>query len=99
MIDVSKVILTEENVRIIDSCEVRSKEGIVAFLTQLRENASSEMAINLRSMKSLVDEWCTHNLFYRLHVFCSRTHDVDLERHQSWLREIFCRVMSFFYFW
>ena len=99
MIDVSKVILTEENVRIIDSCEVRSKEGMVAFLTQFRENASTDMAINQRSMKSLVDEWRAHNLFYGLHVFRSRTHDVDLERHQSWWREAFCRVVSFFYFW
>ena len=99
MIDASKAILTAENTHIVDSCEVKSREEMVAFLTQLRENASSEMAINLRSMKSLVDEWCTHNLFYRLHVFCSRTHDVDLERHQSWCREAFCRVVSFFYFW
>ena len=99
MIDASKVILTAENTHIVDSCEVKSREEMVAFLTQLRENASSEMAINQRSMKSLVDEWRAHNLFYGLHVFCSRTHDVDLERHQNWLREAFCRVVSFFYFW
>ena len=99
MIDTSKAILTEENTHIVDSCEVKSKEEIMDYLTQLRENASPEMAINQRSMKSLVDEWCTHNLFYGFHVFCSRTHDVDLERHQNWLREAFCRVVSFFYFW
>ena len=99
MIATSKAILTEENTRIVDSCKVRSKEEIMDYLTQLRENASPEMAINQRSMESLVDEWRAHNLFYGLHVFRSRTHDVDLERHQSWLREAFCRVMSFFYFW
>ena len=99
MIDTSKAILTEENTHIVDSCEVRSKEEMMDYLTQLRENTSPEMAINQRSMESLVDEWRAHNLFYRLHVFRSRTHDVDLERHQSWLRETFCRVVSFFYFW
>ena len=99
MIDTSKAILTEENTRIVDSCEVKSKEEIMDYLTQLRENASPEMAINQRSMESLVDEWRAHNLFYGLHVFRCRTHDVDLERHQSWWREAFCCVVSFFYFW
>ena len=99
MIDASKAILTEENTHIIDSCEVKSREEMVAFLTQLRENASLKMAINQRSMKSLVAEWRAHNFFYGLHVFRSRTHDVDMERHQNWYREAFCRVVSFFYFW
>ena len=72
---------------------------MVAFLTQLRENASTDMAINQRSMKSLVAEWRAHNFFYELHVFRSRTRDVDIERHQNWWREAFCRVVSFFYFW
>ena len=82
MIDTSKAILTEENTRIVDSCKVRSKEEIMDYLTQLRENASPEMAINQRSMESLVDEWRAHNLFYGLHVFRSRTHDVDLDFRQ-----------------
>ncbi|MCQ2320256.1 MAG: hypothetical protein MJZ91_02855 [Bacteroidales bacterium] len=99
MIDTSKAILTEENTRIVDSCEVKSKEEMMDYLTQLRENTSPEMAINQRSVKSLVAEWRAHNLFYGLHVFRCRTHDVDLERHQSWWREAFCRVVSFFYFW
>ena len=99
MIDASKAILTAENTHIVDSCEVKSREEMVAFLTQLRENASPEMAINQRSMESLVDEWRAHNFFYGLHVFRSRTHDVDLERHQNWWRDAFCRVVSFFYFW
>ena len=71
MIDTSKAILTEENTQIVDSCEVKSKEEMMDYLTQLRENASPEMAINQRSMESLVDEWRTHNLFYGLHVFRS----------------------------
>ena len=99
MIDTSKAILTEENTHIVDSCEVKSKEGMADYLMRLRENASEEMAINQRSMESLVDEWRAHNFFYGLHVFRCRTHDVDLERHQNWLREAFCRVVSFFYFW
>ena len=99
MIETSKAILTEENTHIVDSCEVKSKEEMTDYLTRLRKNASEEMAVNQRSMKSLVAEWRAHNFFYGLHVFRSRTHDVDMERHQSWWREAFCRVVSFFYFW
>lgn len=99
MIDTSKAILTEENTHIVDSCEVKSKEEIMDYLTQLRGKTSLEMSINQRSMESLVDEWRAHNLFQGLHVFRCRTYDVDKERHQSWLREAFCHVVSFFYFW
>lgn len=63
MIDTSKAILTEENTHIVDSCEVKSKEEIMDYLTQLRGKTSLEMSINQRSMESLVDEWRAHNLF------------------------------------
>ena len=71
MIDTSKAILTEENTHIVDSCEVKSKEEMADYLMRLRENASEEMAVNQRSMESLVAEWRAHNFFYGLHVFRS----------------------------
>ena len=91
--------VTEENTHIYDSCMMRSKADMTAYLMKLREQSSSEMAVNQRSLRSLVAEWRSHNFFYDLHVFRSRTHDVDLERHQTWYREVFCRVVSFFYWW
>ena len=50
-------------------------------------------------MESMLREWRSHNFFYRIHVFRHRTKDVDLELKQAWYRELFCRVVSFFYFW
>ena len=47
----------------------------------------------------MVCEWRSHNFFYKFHVFRSRTKDVDLELKQTWWREVFCRVVSWFYFW
>lgn len=91
--------LATENTHIDDSCSIRSKDDIIAYLTTLRENASPEMAVNQRSLQSLVAEWRAHNFFYDLHVFRSRTRDVDLERHQVWYKELFCRLVSFFYWW
>ena len=94
-----RVILSYENTHINDSYLVRSKKDIHEFLCALREQCPPDMAVTARSVESLVCEWRSHNFFYNIHVFRSRTKDVDLERHQSWWREVFCRVVSFFYFW
>jgi hypothetical protein len=94
-----RVTLTFDNTHINDSYLVRSKEAMRSFLLSLREQSHPDMAVAVRSMTSLICEWRSHNLFYYLHVFRSRTKDVDLERHQTWWREVFCRVVCFFYFW
>lgn len=97
--DSDRIRLTKENTHVFDSYLVRSKKDIRAFLEETREQSDPDMAIMQRTLNSLVAEWRSHNLFYYLHVFRSRTKDVDLERTQSWWRELFCRVVSFFYFW
>ena len=97
--DSDRIRLTKENTHVFDSYLVRSKEDIRAFPEEIREQSDPDMAIMQRTLNSLVAEWRSHNLFYYLHVFRSRTKDVDLERTQSWWRELFCRVVSFFYFW
>lgn len=94
-----QVKLTSENTHIYDSYLIRSKKEMRVFILKLREQCDPDMAITQRTLNSLVAEWRSHNLFYYLHVFRSRTKDVDLERCQSWWREVFCRVISFFYFW
>ena len=97
--DPTNATTTPTNTHIVDSCLVTSKEDIRAYLQKLRDASSPEMAVNQRDMESQVREWRSHNFFYKFHVFRSRTKDVDLELKQSWLRELFCRVVSFFYFW
>ena len=96
---ITNATTTPTNTHIVDSCLVTSKEDIRAYLQKLRDASSPEMAVNQRDMESQVREWRSHNFFYKFHVFRSRTKDVDLELRQSWLRELFCRVVSFFYFW
>ena len=91
--------ITPNNTHILDSYMIRSKEAIRAYLQGLREQATPEMAVNQRDLESQVREWRSHNFFYLIHVFRSRTKDVDLELHQTWIRELFCRVVNFFYFW
>lgn len=94
-----RVILSYDNTHIIDSYLIRSKKEMREFLVDVRENCPPDMAVVARSIESQIREWRSHNLFYTLHVFRSRTRDVDLEREQPWWRELFCKVISFFYFW
>ena len=97
--DPSRAITTPTNTHIVDSCLVKSKEDMRVYLEKLRDEVPEEMAVNQRSVESQIREWRSHNFFYFLHVFRSRTKDVDLELQQTWYRELFCRVVSFFYFW
>ena len=96
---ISNATTTPTNTHIVDSCTVKSKENMRAFLQALRDEVPEEMAVNQRDLESQIREWRSHNLFYFFHVFRSRTKDVDLELKQTWYRELFCRVVSFFYFW
>ena len=97
--NLANAIATPSTTRIVDSCKVKSKEDMRAFLQALRDEVGPEMAVNQRDIESQIREWRSHNFFYRIHVFRSRTKDVDLEVKQTWYRELFCRVVSFFYFW
>jgi hypothetical protein len=99
MIDLINAIVSPTNTHILDSCLVKSKEDMRVYLHRLRDGVPGEMAVNQRDIESQVHEWRAHNFFFKLHVFRSRTRDVDLELKQPWYRELFCRVVSFFYFW
>ena len=97
--ETTNAITTPTNTHITDSVTVKSKADMRRFLEKVRESVSPDMAVCRRDMESMVREWRAHNFFYHFRVFRSRTKDVDLELRQSWWRELFCRVVSFFYFW
>ena len=99
MIAVSNAITTPTNTHILDSVSVRSKADMREFLLKVRAESAPDMAVCRRDLESMVREWRSHNFFYLFHVFRSRTKDVDLELCQTWCRELFCRLVSFFYFW
>ena len=96
--DINDASLSPTNTHILDSYKVRTKKEMREYLQRLRD-LTIDNAVNRRDMESMVREWRSHNFFYWLHVFRSRTRDVDLELNQSWIRELFCRVVDFFYFW
>lgn len=97
--DINNASLAPNTTHIIDSYLLKTKDEIRAYLQMLRNLGLEHMAVNKRDLESQVREWRSHNFFYRLHVFRSRTKDVDLELKQTWYRELFCRVVDFIYFW
>lgn len=96
--DINDASLSPTNTHILDSYKVKSKAEMREYLQRLRD-LTIDYAVNRRDLESMVREWRSHNLFYLLHIFRNRTRDVDLELHQSWIRELFCRVVDFLYFW
>ena len=94
-----RVTLSHENTHILDSAFIRSRKDIRDFLIALRKQCDPGMAVAVRDLESQVREWRVHNFFYYLHVFRSRTKDVDLELKQNWMREMFCWVFNLLYFW
>lgn len=96
--DINDASLSPTNTHILDSYKVKSKADMREYLQRLRD-LTIDYAVNRRDLESMVREWRSHNLFYLLHIFRNRTRDVDLELHQSWIRELFCRVVDFLYFW
>lgn len=99
MMDINNASLSPNSTHIIDSYLLKTKDEIRAYLQKLRNLGLEHMAVNKRDLESQVREWRSHNLFYRLHIFRSRTKDVDLELKQCWWREWICRVVDFIYFW
>lgn len=93
------IVISYKNTHIDDSYQIVTKRDMCELLGTIREQCNPDMAIAVRSMKSLVCEWRVHNLLYYLHLFRCHTKDVDMERHQAWWREVLCRIASFLYFW
>jgi len=75
----NNVIVAPYCVHIEDSYLV-SKRDMQDFLEGIRSSHGGETIVfDARTMKSLVCEWIVHNFLYSLHLYRSRTKDVDLD--------------------
>lgn len=75
--------VTEEDTRIVNSFSIKSPKTIRQVIDGIERYCALNginSTITKRSTRSLVDEWCTHNLLYYLHIARSRTADVDLDK-------------------
>jgi hypothetical protein len=82
MIEISK-----DNTHVKDSWRVKTPFAIQENVRALRVFCKvKDATITTRSVRSLVDEWCAHNLLYHLGIARSRTADVDLDE-AKWYTE------------
>jgi hypothetical protein len=81
------VNITPNNTHVKGSWQTKSPTAIKQRILALREFCSvKDATILTRSVRSLVDEWCAHNLLYYLGIARSRTADVDLDK-AKWYTE------------
>lgn len=55
------------------------------------------LAVNKRSVSSMINEWRTHNLLYLFNIKRDRTDTVDLEYPESLLMKVIYTIISPFY--
>lgn len=83
-----EVTILPNNTNIKDSYLVKSREDMKNILTQISLPNFSNYACDKRTIKSMIQEWCVHNLLYNLGVFKKKTKDVDFEYPQKWYVKI-----------
>ena len=89
--------ITQSNTHVKDSWQTKSPIAIRERILALQAFCSVKNATILtRSVRSLVDEWCAHNLLYHLGIARSRTADVDLDE-AKWYTEVGYFIMAAIY--
>lgn len=75
-----------ENIRIIDSYKIKSKKLMKTIIIDILEKAP--IYKGKRSVKSLIREWRSYNIFYNRGWFVKHTRDCDLEVNEALYRRI-----------
>lgn len=93
-----KVYLSKDNTTILDSYKVSSPKDMKSIIYHIREQVTDDIAINIRSVSSMIYEWRVHNLLYTLGIMRARTSSVDLNINQPWYIKTLYAILSLFYF-
>ena len=75
--------ISSNNLHVKSSFEIRKKDFELELMAIRAEHPES--LVWNRSIRSLVREWATHNAFYALGIFRSRTAHMDLNWPQRWV--------------
>ena len=81
-----KIQVTPLNITIIDSYRIKSKKVMKEIIEEILYKAP--IYKRNRSIKALVREWRTHNIFYNKGWFINHTKDCDLEIDEALYRRI-----------
>lgn len=91
-----KVRYDSTNVHIYDSCLVASSD-MADWVHRIKELGELSGYKYLRSEKSWVREWKAHNFLFELDVERERTHDVDLNNNETFVRRFAYYLLSLLY--
>lgn len=87
-----KIFYSNKDLNIIDSYQICNIKKMESILTDALEKADEYNTH--RTMDSLINEWITHNLFYKLHLFRKSTKDCNFESEQKIIIKIICFIFS-----
>lgn len=87
--------ISTNNIHIADSFQYTTKKD--ERNNSVFEKLYPDHIVFTRSISSLVKEWQSHNLLYRLRIAKDRTKDVDLECPQKWYYKIAYFLLSLLY--
>lgn len=85
--------ITENNIHIEDSYQIKSKPKMREVLYAIQHN-HPECSSFKRSYKSLIAEWRAHNRLYRWGIKRDHTADVDLNYLLKWYMELIYRILG-----
>ena len=89
-----KIIITRDSILIQDSYKLSNINKMKDILKEILTN-TTEFSTK-RSLKSLIREWVSHNLLYKIHFFRKHTKDVNLEKNINIILKIGYFLISFF---
>lgn len=93
-----KVSLTETCTSIQNSNIMGKRNDMNNFLNILKKDYSDKnLAINKRTNKSMIREWCAHNLLCNKGILENRTCCVDLNINQKWYVKLGYFILNIFY--
>ena len=87
-----KIFYSNKDLNIINSYQICNIKKMENILTDALEKADEYDTH--RTMDSLINEWITHNLFYKLHLFRKHTKDCNFESEQKIIIKIICFIFS-----
>lgn len=96
-IDNIKINIAENDIQIVDSYKVTSRNEMKTIISELKARYSDHPVFIKVSEKILVSEWCVHNLLYNLNILRSRTQSVDFNSDKTKLEIFLYRILSIFY--
>lgn len=93
---VVKYLLSQNNLKIYDSYRFKTKTEMNLILDEIKEIHPNEELFKVRSRKTLIWEWKTHNLFFENLWYIQSTKDVDFEYPQKKWMTLAYMVCSWF---